>query len=38
MMVDYCPFVRFVDCLESFVVVETVDFVGCCDCDFVYSS
>ena len=37
MMVGYCPFVSFVGCLGSFVVVETVDFVSYCDCNFVYS-
>ena len=37
MVVDYCLFVSFVRCLGSFVVVEMVDFVACCNCDFVYS-
>ena len=37
MVVNYCPFVSFVGCLGSFVVVEMVDFVSCCNCDFVYS-
>ena len=37
MMVDCWLFVSFVGCLESCVVVGTVDFVGYCNCDFVYS-
>ena len=37
MMVDYWLFVSFVGCLGSCVVVEMVDFVGYCNCDFVYS-
>ena len=37
MMVDYWLFVSFVGCLGSCVVVGTVDFVSCCNCDFVCS-
>ena len=35
MVVDYYSFANFVGCLESFVVVGMVDFVGYCNCDFV---
>ena len=36
MMVDYWLFVSFVGCLESCIVVGTVDFVGYRNYDFGY--
>ena len=37
MVVDCWLFVSFVGCLGSCVVVEMVDFIDYCNCDFVYS-
>ena len=37
MMIGYCLSASFVDCLGSFVVVGTIDFVSYYNCDFVCS-
>ena len=37
MLIDYCPFVSFVGCLGSFVLVGMTGFVDYYNCDFMYS-